>query len=98
VVETTNIPQAQAYRGSWKDLTVTERFTRVGKERVLYQYTLNDPTVWAKPWGGEYEFAPLHGIIYEYACHEGNYALPGMLAGARNQEKEASAKHAAASE
>jgi hypothetical protein len=98
VVETTNIPQAQAYRGSWKDLTVTERFTRVGKDRVLYQYSLNDPTAWAKPWGGEYEFAPLHGIIYEYACHEGNYALPGMLAGARNQEKEASAKHAAASE
>jgi hypothetical protein len=91
VVETTNIPQVQAYRGSWKTLTVTERFTRVGKERVLYQYTLSDPTLWAQPWGGEYEFGPLHGIIYEYACHEGNYALPGMLAGARNQEKEAAA-------
>jgi hypothetical protein len=92
VVETTNIPQAQAYRGSWKDLTVTERFTRVGKDRVLYQYSLNDPTMWDKPWGGEYEFSPLNGVIYEYACHEGNYALPGMLAGARNQEKEAKAK------
>lgn len=92
VVETTNIPQTQAYRGSWRNLTVTERFTRVGKDRVLYQYSLDDPTVWAKPWGGEYEFGPLHGIIYEYACHEGNYALPGMLAGARNQEKEAAAK------
>ncbi|HEX4712660.1 hypothetical protein [Phenylobacterium sp.] len=91
VVETTNIPQAQAYRGSWKDLKVTERFTRVGKDRVLYQYTLNDPTMWDKPWGGEYEFSPLQGVIYEYACHEGNYALPGMLAGARNQEKEAAA-------
>jgi hypothetical protein len=92
VVETTNIPQVQNYRGSWKNLKVTERFTRVGKDRVLYQYTLDDPTTWAKPWGGEYEFSPLHGVIYEYACHEGNYALPGMLAGARNQEKEAGAK------
>ncbi|WP_372783659.1 hypothetical protein [Phenylobacterium sp.] len=96
VVETTNIPPTQAYRGSWKNLKVTERFTRVGKSRVLYQYTLDDPTLWEKPWGGEYEFAPLQGVIYEYACHEGNYALPGMLAGARAQEKEASAKTGAA--
>ncbi len=92
VVETTNIPASQAYRGSWKNLKVTERFTRVGKDHVLYQYTLDDPTIWAKPWGGEYEFGPLHGVIYEYACHEGNYALPGMLAGARAQEKEAATK------
>jgi hypothetical protein len=92
VVETTNIPQIQAYNGSWKSLKVTERFTRVAKDRVLYQYTLDDPTTWAKPWGGEYEFGPLNGVIYEYACHEGNYALPGMLAGARTQEKEAASK------
>jgi hypothetical protein len=92
VVETTNIPAAQAYRGSWKNLKVTERFTRDGKDRVLYQYTLDDPTTWAKPWGGEYEFYKLNGQIYEYACHEGNYALPGMLGGARRQEQEAAAK------
>ncbi|HEY2751983.1 hypothetical protein [Phenylobacterium sp.] len=97
VVETTNIPQAQAYRGSWQNLKVTERFTRVGKNHVLYQYTLEDPTMWEKPWGGEYEFSPLQGVIYEYACHEGNYALPGMLAGARNQEKDSAAKGGAAS-
>ena len=89
VVETTNIPQSQAYNGSWKNLKVTERFTRDGADRVLYQYTIDDPTTWAKPWGGEYEFYKLQGIVYEYACHEGNYALPGMLAGARRQEKEA---------
>jgi hypothetical protein len=92
VVETTNIPATQAYRGAWKNLKVTERFTRDGPNRVLYQYTLDDPTTWAKPWGGEYEFYTLKGQIYEYACHEGNYALPGMLAGARAQEKEAGAK------
>jgi hypothetical protein len=95
VVETTNIPQAQAFMGSWKDLKVSERFTRVGKQRVLYQFQVEDPSVWDKPWGGEYEFAPLQGVIYEYACHEGNYALPGMLAGARAQE-EAAAKAKAA--
>ncbi|MEO8113214.1 MAG: hypothetical protein ABI655_02455 [Phenylobacterium sp.] len=89
VVETTNIPRAMAYRGSWQNLTVTERFTRVAKDHVRYQFTVDDPTLWEKPWGGEYEFAPLHGVIYEYACHEGNYALPGMLAGARTQERDA---------
>jgi hypothetical protein len=92
VVETTNIPQTQAYNGSWQNLKVTERFTRDGKDRVLYQYSIDDPTTWAKPWGGEYEFYKLAGIIYEYACHEGNYALPGMLGGARRQEQEAAGK------
>jgi hypothetical protein len=96
VVETTNIPQAQAYHGSWKNLTVTERFTRVGKDRLLYQFTVDDPTMWDKPWGGEYEFSPLKGIIYEYACHEGNYALEDMLAGARAEEAKAAADKAAA--
>lgn len=86
VVETTNIPQAQHFMGSWKDLKVTERFTRVGKGRLHYQFTVEDPTIWEKPWGGEYEFSPMDGIIYEYACHEGNYALPGILAGARAEE------------
>jgi hypothetical protein len=92
VVETTNIPQSQNFMGSWKNLTVTERFKRVGKDRLRYAFTVSDPTTWDKPWGGEYEFGPMPGIIYEYACHEGNYALPGMLGGARRQEKEAAAK------
>ena len=87
VVETTNIPQAEQFFGSWKDLKVTERFTRVGKDRLYYAFTVEDPDTWDKPWGGEYEFAPLQGVIYEYACNEGNYALPGILAGARNAEK-----------
>jgi hypothetical protein len=96
VVETTNIPQAEAYHGAWKELKVTERFTRTAKDRLLYQFTVDDPTMWDKPWGGEYEFAPLKGIIYEYACHEGNYALADMLAGARAEEATAAAKAAAA--
>jgi hypothetical protein len=91
VVETTNIPRAQAYNGSWEHLKVTERFTRKGAERLHYQFTLEDPTVWEKPWGGEYEMSPLKGEVLEYACHEGNYALEGILAGARQAEKESKA-------
>jgi len=87
VVETTHIPQRQAYNGSWENLKVTERFTRTAPDRLLYQFTLDDPTMWEKPWGGEYEFADLKGLVFEYACHEGNYALEGILAGARNEER-----------
>ena len=92
VVETTNIPEVQAYHGSWKTLTVTERFTPVGAGRLLYQFTIHDPSIWAADWGGEYEFHPLKGQLYEYACAEGNYALEHMLAGARQEEKSAPKK------
>ena len=86
VVETTNIPQEQAYAGSWKQLKVTEKFTRVAPDRLRYQFTIEDPTIWDLPWGGEYEFATLNGRVMEYACHEGNYALEGILSGARQDE------------
>jgi hypothetical protein len=88
VVETTNFPERDGFLGSWKHLKVTERYTRVSPTRVNYQFQIEDPDTWEKPWGGEYNFAPMKGIIYEYACHEGNYALPSILAGARQQEKE----------
>ena len=88
VVETTNIPQAQAYNGSWQNLTITEKFTRVAANRLFYQYIINDPTAWDQPWGGEYEFdaLPAGQHLYEYACHEGNYAMENMLAGARAED------------
>jgi hypothetical protein len=96
VVETTNFPRQQNLGGSSANLKVTERFTRVGPTRVLYQFTVSDPTVWDQPWSGEYEFGATKGILYEYACHEGNYALADMLAGARADEAAAAAKSAAA--
>jgi hypothetical protein len=97
VVETTHIPQSQQYMGSWKDLKVTERFTRVASDRLHYKFTVEDPTMWDAAWGGEYEFHPLEpSRLYEYACHEGNYALHGILAGARVQEAAAAEKAAAA--
>ena len=89
VVETTNIPQAQAYNGAWQTLTVTEKFRRVGPDRMYYQYIIHDPSFWDADWGGEYEFQRLTGEIYEYACHEGNYAMENMLAGARAEEARA---------
>lgn len=91
VVETTNIPEDQNFFGAWKSLKVTEWFTRISPNRILYRFQVEDPEVWDRPWGGEYTFQPLNGRIYEYACHEGNYALPGILAGAREQEKAARA-------
>jgi hypothetical protein len=96
VVETTNFPEPTALRGAWKELKVTERFTRVGANRILYQFKAEDPTVWDRPWSGEYEFTPSKGRIFEYACHEGNYALEGILSGARADEAAAAEKAKAA--
>lgn len=95
VVETTHLPRSQQFMGSWENLKVTERFTRVADDRVHYAFTVEDPTFWEKPWGGEYEFSPLGQPLYEYACHEGNHALPGILLGERVKEwaaEEAAAK------
>ena len=92
VVETINYSPNEEFRGASANLKVTERFTRLGPTRLLYQFTVEDPTVWATPWGGEYEFGPAKGPVYEYACHEGNYALEGILAGARAAEAAAAAK------
>ncbi len=89
VVETTNYHPAQQMFGGSPDMVVTERFTRVGPKRLRYEFKVVDPSVWTAPWGGEYEFTPAKGRVYEYACHEGNYALPGILRGARAAEAEA---------
>ena len=94
VVETTHIPQSQQFMVSWKDLKVTERFRRVADDRLYYGFTIEDPTLWDAPWGGEYEFAALQGKMYEYACHEGNYAMPGILEGARVMEAREAAEAA----
>lgn len=96
VVETTNFPEATSLHGAWKELKVTERFTRVSPHRILYQFTVADPTVWDRPWSGEYEFSSSKGRIFEYACHEGNYALEGILSGARADEAAAAEKAKAA--
>jgi len=97
VVETTNYHPSTSFQGSDGNLKLTEKFTRVGRDRLLYQFTIDDPTVWATSWGGEYEFYPTQGGgLFEYACHEGNYGLENVLAGAREAERAAAQGKSAA--
>jgi hypothetical protein len=70
-------------------LHLVERFSRVGPTRVLYQFKVEDPGASTAPWGGEYEFHTAKGLQYEYACHEGNHAMRGILGGARQEEERA---------
>jgi hypothetical protein len=83
VVETTNFNEQQSFRGSTPTMKVTERFTRTGPDTILYRFTVDDPTAFTKTFTGEVPFYLTNEPIYEYACHEGNYALPGILAGGR---------------
>jgi hypothetical protein len=82
VVETTNFTDKTRYRGSSKDLKVTERFTRVNDKTIEYRATMEDASTWAKPWSFELAFTSVPGPLYEYACHEGNYAMVDILGGA----------------
>jgi hypothetical protein len=92
VVDTTNFTDKTAFRGSTPDLHVIERFTREDAHTLLYRFTIDDPKTWTKPWTGEYSWPESNGPIYEYACHEGNYAMKDILKGARIREKEQAAK------
>ncbi len=87
VVDTTNFTDKTRFRGSGENLHVVERFTRVDPGTILYRVTIDDPTTFTKPWTLEYPFLATRGPIYEYACHEGNYAMPDILGGARLSEK-----------
>jgi hypothetical protein len=87
VVETTNFRPEQGLFGRNVNQKVTERFTRIGPHKIDYKFKLEDPGVYEAPIEGELAFNTQKGMIYEYACHEGNYALEGMLAGARQEER-----------
>ena len=89
VIETTNIRHEQAMYGMGSDeFKVMERLTRISPQQILYQFTVTDPKTYKQPFSGEETFNATKGPIYEYACHEGNYALPHILAGARAKEKQ----------
>jgi hypothetical protein len=92
VIETTNFRKDQVFRGAAENLKVTERLTRVGPNQIAYRFTIEDPTTFTQPWSGELAFNATQERMHEYACHEGNYALPGILAGAREQERAAAVK------
>jgi hypothetical protein len=66
---------------------LVERFTRVGADEILYEFTVDDPDAYTQVWRGEMPFARVNEEVYEYACHEGNYGLINILEGARQQEK-----------
>ena len=83
LVDTSNFTDKTRFRGSGENLHVIERFTRVDHNTILYRVTVDDPESFAKPWMLEYPFIATAGPIYEYACHEGNYAMPDILGGAR---------------
>ena len=92
VVDTTNFTDKTRFRGSTENLHVIERFTRVGPNALLYRFTVEDPATWDRPWTGEFTWPATNSHIYEYACHEANYALGDILRGARLREKEAQQK------
>jgi hypothetical protein len=95
VIETTNINPRQlagggglgAIRGASDKLKVIERLTRTGPNVLNYKFTVEDPLIYTVPYTGELPFNRVNENVYEYACHEGNYALPAMLAGARADER-----------
>jgi hypothetical protein len=100
VVDTTNIASKvsalqpwsafSSVSGSGDRLHVVERFTRQNSKTISYRMTIDDPQMYTKPWTVAFPLAKSDKNIYEYACHEGNYAMVGILAGARVQERSAS--------
>jgi hypothetical protein len=87
VVETTNFTDKTSFRGASDKVRMIERFTRTDANTLLYQFTIDDETTWAKSWSGEIPMKKVNAPLYEYACHEGNYGMAGVLAGARAEEK-----------
>ena len=89
VVETTNLHPDQTLQGipPSEEMPVIERFTRVSESTINYEFTVEDPLMRTRPWSGEVPFNRLDGLVYEYACHEGNYALENVLSGARAEER-----------
>jgi hypothetical protein len=92
VIETTNFNDKTQFRGSSENLKVTERISRLDGNTLLYRFTVEDPATWDRPWSGEYPWVLSNEKLYEYACHESNYSLAGILKGARVQEAEAAGK------
>jgi hypothetical protein len=94
VVDTTNFTNQTPFHGSTENLHVVERFTRTSAETILYEFTVDDPATWVKPWSAQLVMGPALGQIYEFACHEGNYGLRNNLSGARAEDKRAAEKNA----
>jgi hypothetical protein len=92
VVDTTNFTNLSAFRGSSEKLHLVEHFTRTADDRMIYQFTVEDPATWAKPWTAEVSWTKTKGPVYEWACHEGNTMISTILRGARVAEEGAQKK------
>ena len=88
VVDTTNFTDKTRFRGSSEHLHVVERFSRIDAKTLRYRFTVEDPSTWVSPWSGEEAWPATNDLLFEYACHEGNYALGNILRGARLRERE----------
>ena len=91
VVETTNFSGKAYYQGSTHGMHLIERFTRTGADALEYEYTVSDPASYTRPWTASITMTTIDGDLYEFACHEGNYGMEGILAGARADEREMAA-------
>ncbi len=89
VVETTNYSPKSGYRGASDNLHLIERFALAGPETLHYEITVTDPTTWTRPWTAMVPMSRSPDLLFEYACHEGNIGMAGILAGARVQEERA---------
>jgi hypothetical protein len=92
VIDTTNFTNLTNFRGSSEKLHLIERFTRTADDVLMYQFTVEDPTTWAKPWTAEVPWTKTNVPLYESACHEGNNMIANILRGARVAEAEAAAQ------
>jgi len=92
VVETINFKRETSLQGSSAQTRLVERFTRVGPDTITYEFTVSDPTTLTRPWTAVMPLTRIDELIFEYACHEGNYGMTGILSGARFQEKEEAKK------
>lgn len=88
VVETMNFTNKSPFRGSSENMKLTERFKRLDADTLIYQFTVEDPATWDRPWTVEVPITRTPGPLFEYACHEGNYGMFGALSGARAEEKQ----------
>ena len=89
VVDTTNFLGETAFNNSSQNLHLVERFTRVDPDTLVYEFTVEDPTTWTRPWTAQIPMAKSEDLMYEYACHEGNYGMMNLLSAARAVEKAA---------
>jgi hypothetical protein len=92
VVETTNFSEKNLYRGATENMKLVEKFSRTAEGTLVYEFTVSDPATWTQAWTGRVPLEKIDEKLYEYACHEGNYGMEGILKGTRTEERDATAK------